>query len=319
MLAGAYGGYWWIMKSRIEAGVDRQAEGLRAAGYGVDLSGRRVSGFPFRLKLDVDEARIASPGGWSLAAPGLKAEAYLHDPTHWVIVAPKGLSVVRPKGGGLTINGAALRASVAGVSQSPWRIVLQGEKLTFAPAPGARPFSLASADRIELYLRPAPTAGEGMALFKLEGGRAGQGSLLHRVAADAAVTATLQARVTRPAAFQGRDWGEALRAWGRAGGAAAGLQGQASGGAVTLNVKDGTLSVGPDGRLVGAAPLELKGADKAFSALTGAEVLPPDVAGSAATVAAARASGQSATLNLVFQAGATTLGPVRIGVAPKVG
>ena len=36
-------------------------------------------------------------------------------------------------------------------------------------------------------------------------------------------------------------------------------------------------------------------------------------------VAAARAQGEAATVNLVFQAGVTTFGPVKIGPAPKVG
>ena len=38
-----------------------------------------------------------------------------------------------------------------------------------------------------------------------------------------------------------------------------------------------------------------------------------------AALAAARARGEAATLNLVFQAGAATLGPVCIGPAPRVG
>jgi hypothetical protein len=36
-------------------------------------------------------------------------------------------------------------------------------------------------------------------------------------------------------------------------------------------------------------------------------------------VAAARAQGEASTVNLVFQAGVTTFGPVKVGPAPKVG
>jgi hypothetical protein len=319
LLLAGYSAYWVAARARVVGAIEDTAEGLRRLGYVVEPGRVSVSGYPFRLKVSLADARVASPGGWGLAAPGLVGEAYLHAPGHWVLVAPNGLTVTRPQGGGLSVKGEALRASVAGTGAIPWRIVLQGTKLAFTPAPGARPFSLASADRLELYLRPAPTAGQGMALFRLEGGKAAPETLLHRVAADAVVTATFEARLTRPEAFQGADWGQAVRAWARAGGEARELQGSAAAGRTALKVRDGTLSVGSDGRLVGAAPLELTEAGPAFSALADGRALPPETAGTAAAVAAARAQGQTSTINLVFQAGVTTLGPVRIGPAPKVG
>jgi hypothetical protein len=320
VLLVGYGGFWFVAKTRLEGALDARAEALRNAGYAVALEGRQVDGLPFRMRIAFSEARIASPSGWALSIPGLKAEAYLHDLGHWVLVAPRGLALVRPQGGGLAVSGQALRASVAGTSAQPWRIALEGTKLVFTPQPGARPFSLASAERLEFYLRPAPgPGGEGMTLLRLEGGKAAAATLLHRVAGDAAITANLQARLTKPAAFGGKDWGEAVRAWVRAGGTARALEGSATGGMASVKTKDGALGVGPDGRLVGAVPLELRRADQALAALADSRVLDPGVASSAAAVAAARAQGEAATINLVFQAGATTLGPVRIGPAPKVG
>jgi hypothetical protein len=316
----AYVGYWFVAKTRLEAALDARAEALRSAGYAVEMSGRRVDGLPFRMRIAFAEARIASPSGWSVAIPGLKAEAYLHQIGHWVLVAPQGLTVVRPQGGGLTVRGQAMRASINGTSTAPWRIVLEGTKLAFAPQPGARPFSLASAERLELYLRPAPgPSGDGMTLLRVEGGKAAPGTLLHRVASDAAVTATLQARLTRPGAFAGRDWGEAVRAWARAGGTAQAIEGSVAGGSASIKTKGGTLSVGSDGRLVGALPLELRQPARALTALADGRALDPGVASSAGAVAAARAQGEAASLNLVFQAGAATLGPVRIGPSPRVG
>jgi hypothetical protein len=315
----AYTGFWFVAKARLEAAIDARADALRGAGYTVVLEGRKVDGLPFRMRFAYTEARIVTPSGWSASIPGLKGEAYLHALGHWVFVAPQGLSVVRPQGGGLAVKGQALRASIAGVSANPWRIVLEGTKLVFTPAPGARPFSLASAERLEWYLRPAPGSPDGMSLIRLEGGKAAQGTLLHRIVADAAVTANLQGRLTKPTAFQGGDWSAATRAWSRVGGVVQGLEGQASGGQVSLKTKGGTLSVGSDGRLLGALPLELKQAGPALNALGDGEALDPNVAASAAAVAAARAQGEASTLNLVFQAGAATLGPLRIGPAPRVG
>ena len=318
LLAAGYGGFWFVVTSKVERAVDARAEALRQAGYVVELDGRRVEGFPFRIKIRQTEARIASPSGWAVSAPGLEAEAYLHDPGHWVLVAPQGLVVNRPEGGGLTVKGEALRGSVAGTDKAPWRIVLQGRKLTVAPAAGARPFSLASADLLELYLRPTPDGKEGMALIRLEGGKAGDGSVLEAVAGDEAVTGSLQARLSRPAAFRGADWGDAVRAWAAAGGAAEEVQGSLIAGKSEAKVENGTLGVGADGRLVGALPMTLKQPAPAITALAGGAALDEGAVNSAAAVAAARAQGETARINLVFQAGATTLGPVRIGPSPRV-
>lgn len=318
LLAAGYGGFWFFATSKIERGLDERAEALRQAGYVVELTGRRIEGFPFRIKIRHEQARIASPSGWALTVPGMEAEAYLHAPGHWVLVAPQGLSVNRPEGGGLSVKGQVMRASVAGTDRSPWRIVLQGGKLTFTPAAGARPFSLASADLLEIYLRPAPDAAEGMALLRLEGGKAGEGSVLEAVAGEQVVTGNLQARLSRPADFQGRDWGSAVRAWAAAGGSAAKVQGLIVAGKTEAKIEDGTLSVGADGRLVGALPMQLKQPAPAITAFAG-KALDEAAANSAAAVAAARAQGEAARINLVFQAGVTTLGPVRIGPAPKIG
>jgi hypothetical protein len=191
VLAVAYGGWWFVVKTKLEAGLDAEAAALRAAGYTVDLGPRKLEGFPFRLKLSFGEAHIAAPSGWGLSIPGLTGEAYLHDPAHWVLAAPQGMTVTRPQGGGLVIHGEGLRASIAGVSQVPWRIVLEGTKLTFAPSPGARPFSLASADLIDAYLKPTPDGKEGMTLIRLQGGKTAPDTVLYRIAGGGAVNGSL--------------------------------------------------------------------------------------------------------------------------------
>ena len=319
LLVAGWGSWWFIAKARLEGGMEARAEALRSAGYVVEMDGRRVEGFPFRMKISLAVARIAAPSGWAISIPGLTGEAYLHQIDHWVLVAPQGLTITRPVGGGLNIKGEALRASIAGTSQNPWRIVLQGTRLVFTPDAGARPFSLASADRMELYLKPLPTGGDGATLLRLEGGKSTPGTILNRLVGDGAVTATFDARLTHPEAFHGKDWGEAVRTWTTAGGTALDVEGQLSGGAASAKAKGGTLGAGSDGRLVGAIPLELQKAEKAISALADANALDAGAAGSAAAVAAARAQGQQTNINLVFQAGAATLGPVRIGPSPKVG
>ena len=319
LLATGWGAWWFVAKARLETAFDARAEALREAGYVVEMEGRKVEGFPFRMKMSLASARIAAPSGWAVSAPGLTGEAYLHQIDHWVLVAPQGLSITRPQGGGVKIKGEALRASIAGTDRTPWRIVLQGAKLVFTPEVGARPFSLASADLIEFYLKPAPGSADGAVLVRLEGGKATPGTILHRLAGDGAVTATLDARLTNPAAFRGKDWGAAVQAWAAAGGNALDVEGQASGGTASAKAKGGTLGAGSDGRLSGSVPLELQRAGQVISGLADTDALDKGAANSAAAVAAARAQGQQSNMNLVFQAGAATLGPVRIGPSPKVG
>jgi hypothetical protein len=71
--------------------------------------------------------------------------------------------------------------------------------------------------------------------------------------------------------------------------------------------------------VVGTVPLQLTRAATVFDGLARADKLEPNAAAQAAAVATARAQGQTTNLDLVFQAGATTVGPIRIGRSPKVG
>ena len=316
LLTLGYGGYWMVAKSRLETEIDARADAMRRAGYTVEMEGRRLDGFPFRLRLTLPNVRIASPAGWSLGAPSFEAQAYLHDPGHWVFLAPQGLTINRPKGGGLTVKGEALRASLVGLGGPNWRGAAEGVKLAFAPATGAAPFSLAAAERMDLNIKPGD-ADQVMMLIRLQGGKAGAGALLQRMAADAPVTGLLDLKATKAAAFQGASFGEAAKAWSTAGGQVEIVRTELQGGTVAAWAKGGVLTAGRDGRLQGSIPLEMRQAAKSLGALAG-QPLDPNTARTAASIAAARDQGGSATLNLVFQAGVTTLGPVPIGPAPKV-
>lgn len=310
--------YWFVISGQVKAGIEKQAGALREAGYIVDLSGGKVGGFPYRLKVSYDEARIVAPSGWAVAAPGFEAEAVLYKLGHWVVAAPQGLTVTRPEGGPIVVKGE-LRGSVNGLKEAPWRVVLQARKASFTPGAGARGFSLASADLVEFYLKPSGKADEGAALLRIEGGKGALGTLGGHIAEAGQIKADINARITHPRAFNGAGWSDAVRAWTQAGGVVDQIQGEVVLGAVTAKANAGTLGAGADGRLVGAAPLQITQAGKALSVLSDTNTVAPEAAGAAAAVAAARAQGGAATVNLVFQAGVATFGPVKIGPAPKVG
>ncbi len=312
-------GVWVVASARLQQGIETRAEALRGAGYTVELSGRQVAGFPFRIKLSYAEARLAAPSGWAVEAPGLQAEAYLHGLDHWVLVAPGGMTVKRPRGGAIAIKGEGLRASLAGLTKAPPRLVLQGTKLAFTTPPGARPFSLASADRLEFYLKPDPESpGGGRFLLRLEGGKVAPGSTLGKVAADQATAGVLEGRLKAITALHGKDWGAAVDAWRGASGEADQLHLTFTAGTVGVDSGGGALAVGRDGRLSGAMPLQLRDPAKALSVLEGAPSVEETAPSAAAAIARARTQGSTANIALVFQAGVVTLGPVKVGPSPKL-
>ncbi|MEO6338892.1 MAG: DUF2125 domain-containing protein [Caulobacteraceae bacterium] len=318
ILAIGYCGFWFVAKLRIEQTLDARAEVLRKSGYVVAMDGRRIDGFPFRVRITLPEAQVAAPGGWAVGAAGLEAQAYLHGLDHWVLVAPQGLTVTRPRGGPMTVSGQALQASVVGLSGANWRIGAEGLKLTFTPKAGAAPFSLLTADRIDLNMKAGPAgANQALMLLQLQGGKAASGAVLHKLAGDAPVTGLLDLKATKANAFAGETWAAAAKAWSTADGQVEIVRGEMQGGDAAVWARGGALTAGRDGNLSGAVPLELRQAPKSLAALSD-QGLDPEAAKTAAMIATARDQGGAASFNLVFQAGVTTLGPVKIGPAPKV-
>ena len=317
ILIAAYGGFWVFARLKLEKAIDDQAEAFRRSGYAVTLDGVRIDGFPFRLRVAIAGARVAVPGGMAVEAAGLEGQAYLHALDHWVLVAPQGLTATRPKGGPMTISGQALRASLVGLSGANWRIAAEGLKLSFAPKAGAAPFSLASADRLDLNMKGGPAgSGQALMLIQLQGGKAAPGATLHRLVGDAPVTGLLDLKASKAGAFQGATWADAARAWSAAGGEVEIVRGEMQGGDAAVWARGGSLTAGRDGYLTGAVPLELRQAAKSLAALAD-QGLDPQTAKTTAMIAAARDQGGSASFNLVFQAGVTTLGPIKIGPAPR--
>lgn len=306
---------WILIRGRVVEALDSAPFRAREAGVELSLGGRRVGGFPFRLRVALSPLRLATSSGWRLEAPAMVAQAYVYAPLHWVLVAPEGFTVVRPEGGPVRVTGRALRASVAGVAASPWRVTLDGEHVAFATPPGARPFSLRSATRLGLYLKPAPggAPGDGAVLLDLAGARATPGALAWDLAPDAPFDAAVEGRLTALAALRGRDWGEAVRRWRGAGGVLRLGHAEALGGPTELWAQGGAVAVGGDGRLEGAVPLRLRQAPQLFSGPAGAQTVTVQPLGRATREQA------GSRFDLRLQGGEVRLGPVRVGPSPKVG
>jgi len=281
---------WWYVRLQIEDGLRSRAHDLGQRGYAVELGPIAFGGFPYRMEVDLQQARITTPSGWALAFPELKGEALLFDLGHWVFVAPSGLVFTRPVGCDVVVTGTTLRASLAGMSAPVPRFAFEGVDLRFSRAPGARPFSLATASRLELYTRTGvrdPKAAE--ALIRLEGGRLTSGTLASLLVRDHAFGGALSLRLTRFDAMRGESWSAAGRAWAAAGGRLEVDPTSPPEPDLQLSTPGGVLSFDPEGHPSGALPIQIAGPGGAHAFLA----------------------------PLAFDDGKTRLGPLTLGPAPR--
>ena len=311
---------WIWARGETQARMDAGAEMLRRAGYEVGWKARTVGGYPFRLNVTLTEARIRDRSGWALEAPKLEGQAFMHAPTTWVLAAQDGLTFTRPVGGPVAVKGKLIRASLSHLTNTPPNLSFEGVELTFTPAPGANPFSLQTAERVEFHLRQAPSevGDEAGVWLSVKNGKAQLSGLLGRIAGDKPISVEWDGRVSKVSAVRGADWPSAVRAWSQAGGRMSVKRGGLTAGDALIGVNSGSLGVGTDGRANGVLDVSLRQAPRALSALGQTGTIPADRAEAAAAVALARETGDLARATLNFEAGQTTLGPVAIAPAPKV-
>jgi len=317
VLVAAWSGAWVWASGEVGRRMDAARADLDGAGFKISWGDRKVSGYPFRLDVELGDVSAREPSGWALAAPRLKAEAPLYAPDRWVIVLPDGVTFTRPIGGPVRVRAKALRASIASPTRHPPRVAVEGVDLAFEPLEGATPFFVTAAKRLQFNLRPGPND-QGQVYLLLDQASARLSGLFGRVAGERPVSLAGDGTFSHASALQGRDWPAAVRAWSAAGGAMAVREVRVVAGEAVLDARSGTLSVGYDGRLRGSLTAALRQAPLALSAMGQEGAIPPDKASAASAVAAARAEGEVARMTIDFQAGQTTLGPVAIGPAPRV-
>lgn len=83
-----YSAYWIYAKGRIEDEVTLWIQDQENAGYMLDHERLRVTGFPYRFKIEATSPHIRAPqsdGGWSARLEGLSAHALPYDFTHWIV------------------------------------------------------------------------------------------------------------------------------------------------------------------------------------------------------------------------------------------
>ncbi|MBI5941179.1 MAG: DUF2125 domain-containing protein [Caulobacterales bacterium] len=257
LLAVGWSIAWVRLRTEAVTRMDAAAEQLRAQGYPVEWKTRTVTGYPFRLDITLTDARIGEPSGWAMALPTLKSEAWIYRLDHWMLVAPDGVTLTRPDGGPVAVRARALRASLAGLGSRPPRLSIEGADVDFDTPPGAKPYLIRSAERLELHLRPGPDD-QGGVLFKVEGAKLRLQGLPARVAQDRPVSMQWELVLSKMSGFSGRSWPSAVRNWRDAGGVITVRGAELRGGDALLTGTGGPLRVGSDGRLEGQINATLK-------------------------------------------------------------
>ena len=156
-------------------------------------------------------------------------------------------------------------------------------------------------------------------LLRVERATAELPALTGRIAQGKPITIVWDSVFSKASALKGPDWPAAVQAWTAAGGKISLRNANITAGDAQLNASTGTLTVGGDGRLRGDLAVELRQAPRALIAMGETGAAPPEAAAAAAAVVAAR-QGQEAAVRaaITFEAGEATLGPVRLGPAPRI-
>lgn len=311
ILAWSLGWFW--LRDEVYRRMDAAARSWEDAGYRIDWATRSVSGYPFRLDVDLTGARLRETSGWALAAARLKAEAFVFAPDHWVVVAPAGVVLARRVGGPLVVGARVLRASLSEGAAHPPRLSVEGLDLIFTAPSWAEPFGLASARELHLHARAGPRD-QGAAYAELDGARTSGPGPLADIAGGAPLTLVADGVFSHAGALGGRGFAGALRAWTAAGGSIDIRRLSVDAGKTELDSRAGSLAIGADGRLAGVIDLTILGGPRLISTLGEHNSVPAE----AATVVLSSSGIGPAAVTLNFQAGQTTLGPVALGPSPRI-
>lgn len=283
--------YWCWAAAEVKASIVAAGGPDRLVSVGA--SRVKVYGYPFRIDVELRDARFRARGGLALEAPVLEAETYAYDRARWIAVAPEGVSIVTPSGARVRWTAGALRGSARFMPGGP-EIVAEGVRSVFAPSGGAR-FPLASAVRLVVRARPAGADREEMLAQASD-------ATLSGAPDGRARDVALHGFASGPRVLLAAPWPGALAAWSATGGRFSELSGGVRAGANGVEILGGALGLAPGGRLSG----ELR------VGVSGDGGLPH-----AGPLAAVGADGAGAR-TLDFQPDGVRLGDVRLGPSPRL-
>lgn len=319
VLLGAYTGYWFYVAGQVETAITRMKEAPEQGAPHIEYANLAITGFPFRVEVIADGARIKTPD-LEFSAARIDANLLPYDLNHVVlqVTGRVALNIARRDESGapapLLLSGGAqsLLASYIADRDGPARldIAVNGFTGDLTDADKA-PVSLAAAN-FELHLRRAPDDANATDLAaKLESVEIGPGiePLLGQTLARALLEARLEALP-----FAAVQSGAYLRAWAQSGGRANITNGQLVWGGVDIQAQ-GVLALDSARRLTGTMQTSIAGYATLLDKLVAAGRITPDgrnLLGGTLDVVSALGGGRAA-LPIAFEAGRLYLGPVIVG------
>lgn len=335
LVVGGWTGWWFWLAHQVETRLAAQEDVWRDAGWTVAHQPASVTGWPFRVRMDVRELSVAAPSGQGVEAPRLLVEAAAWEPLKWVGFAPDGLALVRPGKGRVRLTGEALRFSVSHIDQPVPDLRIQLHDVAFTAETGAEAFPLASAELIHFQARPhadaqgGVLAGQAAVLFRLIEARGRPSGPVQSLARDGALTLEGQGVIENLPGLSASDPLGPVAGWSRSGGALTHVSGRLVAGDSRAVFESPRLAADADGRLAGTLSLSAEGAGEALAGLASAPTGAVDRTGAQAAAAAAgpapadpetgRPSEAAARpIDLVFRNGRAWLGPFALAPAPKL-
>jgi len=328
LVLAAWTGWWFYLTQQVETRLAAQVQTLNANGWTVTHDKAGISGWPFRVRVALPQAEILTPSGHGVATPELVAEANAWNPDHWVVIAPDGLILNRTGKGRIDIGGDGLRMSISHLRDRFPDIRAEMIRPVFTALPGAEPFPIASAQRIQLETRPhltdgAATTDELDVLFRLSEARGRPGGPVEGATRQGVLSLDAEAVIVGASHLRGLDSAGVFSAFTAAGGKFTDVRGEVSAGESRARISSAVLQAGPDGRLTGDLAVSAERPMQAIAGLAGSPTGSVDRLGAAGAAAAAGASDAASgekpvELIIRFENGRTWLGPFALTPAPKL-
>lgn len=116
----AYFMLWRYGASEMKAAVGEWVEDQRAAGFDVSHGALKTDGFPFFLRLHIDEPHIASPGAWDWRTERLTIDALPYDLNKLIFSTRSEQEVFLDGAGRWRVNADDFRVSIANDKKRDW-------------------------------------------------------------------------------------------------------------------------------------------------------------------------------------------------------
>ena len=222
----AYTGYWFLLAARAERAIDREIAGHAARGLAVSYTGRRLTGYPYRLSAEFTGLALGPSGGapggrseWRWESDRVAAHVEPWDLGH-VVAVFDGAHRLRTAGGArISATAESARASlVLDAAGRPLRAVVDVADVGLAAAG----VPAAAAARVRLAARRATPGGEEEAradfdlALRIDGlsvaddGRAAYAHPVRRMSVEGTLSGPLPAAWTPAELARWRDGGGAL-------------------------------------------------------------------------------------------------------------